>query len=180
MRQIDRTRKRHWYLVHSEKYPEGAWICAAPKAGSTAVRSVVGRPAFQEQRRSAAEIPDDGRPRFLGIREPVARFYSLWRDKCRDRGTGIPDELHEATPDALMDYIEAHPGENHHWARQTDYMAPGVQLVPFEKLLETVGFPVPERRNQYHLARDTDPPMPVERILAHYADDAEAHKRVTG
>lgn len=178
---MDRPRKRHWYLVRSDTYPEGAWICAAPKAGSTAVRSCVGRPEFQAERHAASEIPADGRRRFLGIREPVARFYSLWRDKCRDHGTGIPEELHGVTPDALMDYIEAHPDENHHWVRQTDYLTPGAtRLVPFDRLLETVGLDLPGRRNQHHYPRPDDPPMPVERILSHYAADAEAYRRATG
>jgi hypothetical protein len=73
------------------------------------------------------------------VREPVSRFKSLWKHKCRDEDVlWLDDEeplLAGMSPVELMDYIEEHPTDDKHWSTQTSQCGSWVnELIPLEKL----------------------------------------------
>lgn len=179
-----------WYRVAPELY-----VAVPLKCGSTAFRAVVsghystgaiktqtgfnrymharGRGPFRP-----AQVATWRGRRVLAVRDPVERFLSLWRSiasvSAQGRSTSLTGGhgLMHATPDTLMAYIEAHPGADLHWKRQSDYLPAGapVELVPYRELLERLGLDSPEW-NPSRAEFVCEPP--VERIRAHYARDHE-------
>lgn len=79
------------------------------------------------------------------VREPVSRFKSLWRNKCRDghgnlfsMSTPYPTwrELLQATPEELMTYIESGRTDAH-WMNQTKVLGQlPATLIPLDMLDE--------------------------------------------
>jgi hypothetical protein len=57
------------------------------------------------------------------VRDPVARFISLWCNKARNKGRliGHGTDLHDLSVDQLLAYIGTH--DNHHWAPQVELYA---------------------------------------------------------
>lgn len=123
------------------------------------------------------------RPRYLAVREPVNRFTSLWRhcnreqEKLHKRGFIGSAGLFRATPDRLMDVIELRPDEDPHWTRQSFWEVEHTTPVRFDEFLEFVGLP-PMHKNK---STETPvPKLPVDRILKHYARDAELWSQAVG
>lgn len=115
-----------------------------------------------------SRFPDT--PKYLGLRHPVSRFASLWRDKCPlTKRTSTP-LVHGLSPDGLLDYIKEHPERDQHWATQCSYVIPGVILIDYARLLTELD--LPPRRVVNATNRDVaDPPMPEDAILEFYAAD---------
>jgi hypothetical protein len=79
-------------------------------------------------------------------------------------------ELAGLSPDGLMGLIEREPAGNAHWMPQAHWHRPHVETVPFRKLHKRLGL---TRVSVNCTKQQTgDPPLPVPRILAHYAQDA--------
>ncbi len=60
-------------------------------------------------------------PKIWIIRHPWARFKSLWRQKCRDKGRTdlrFDETMHEFTPEKLFEFIKRPANDNWHWTRQ--------------------------------------------------------------
>jgi hypothetical protein len=120
---------------------------------------------------------------YLAIREPVARFSSLWRDKCRDathETAGDPRrQLYRVMgmpPGKLMDYIKANPKIDAHWRRQSLDMRAGVTPVRYDRLLQMLALPsVLCNETEAH---DDDATMPVQEILEHYSADVALWNQV--
>lgn len=163
-----------WYRI------SGSYACVPPKNGSTSFkRAVCGGTSTAQLDRWAANYsagpfetpPDDGRPAYLAVREPVARFCSLWRSCQRTdyhpSSFVVTNDLQGCSPDALMDCIEQE--RNEHWSRQSDYMVSHARPVPFDCLYAVLGL------DHYHLNRTagTVPPLPIDRITAYYAADVD-------
>lgn len=151
----------------------GVWLCAPPKCGGTALYCAalgidpkLGRHVFSEARNRTEFVADPKRPAYLAVRDPVERFASLWRDKCRGHDENYP-WLHGLRPHELMDLIEAEPQRNAHWFPQRYWWREGVQTVPYAKLSKHVGLPL----IRVNTTKPDRTPMPVERIKRHYRED---------
>ncbi len=105
------------------------------------------------------------KPHYLSVRDPVNRFASLWRNKCRDIDD-IPD-IFGKSPHELMDYIEEYPHGNSHWFRQSGYLTSTTQCIAYDRLFSFLGWTYKSRNATKPSAED----MPADRILDHYADD---------
>lgn len=171
-----------WFVVN------GTFVCAPPKCGGTALyRSALGIGADVHDRHvfstaltrteffTADEMATSGRKAIMAVRDPVSRFASLWRDKCRDTDANMP-ELSGLSPDELMDVIEAEPDGDSHWMPQAVHYRKCVEVVHHRQLLSRLNL-----RTVYAnttIETETDPVYPVERIVAHYHEDADLFARL--
>lgn len=163
-----------WFHVN------GIWLCAPPKCGGTMLyRSVLGikcadhRATFSEAvALTEFRGPDAiGRPAFLAVRDPVERFMSMWRDKCRDGDDNLP-ALRGLSPDGLLTLIEGDWLGDAHWAPQSAHYRPGVTCVPYYDFLRWFMPPLASPIPVNYTVRTSDDPMPpVARILRHYWRD---------
>jgi len=116
-----------------------------------------------------AQIPDDGLPRYLAIREPESRFCSLWRSCQRERYHSdsfvVKYGLEQCNPSVLMDVIERQ--HNEHWERQASWYGETVTPVPCDQLLGLLG--LPERRENQ--TTGNPPFIPEYRLRQHYNRD---------
>ena len=119
-----------WYEL-----PDWNITIAAPfKCGSTTLKHFIHDNDIPFYHILHSQIRGDA---YFVVRNPVERFMSLWRQKCRDKSVnvimvqggeyvvGSPnynrrtwDTLADATPEELMDYIEAGNSEPQ-WTPQT-------------------------------------------------------------
>lgn len=170
-----------WFIVQE------TFVCAPPKCGGTAL--------YRSALRIGSDIPDrhvfsaalsraefftpeqmltSGLKAVMAVRDPVSRFGSLWRDKCRDTDENIP-ELSGLSPDQLMDVIEANAEGNSHWMPQAVHYREGVELVYYRRLLCRLKLPL-IKANRTRL-KHSDPAFPIKRIVAHYRTDVELISR---
>lgn len=164
-------------------------ILVAPKAGAQTVmaaiysRFVGGRPErptdvkFEHgeicEPLTAPAVAEMDVARVAFIRHPLVRFASLWRNKVRDRTSGIPSCLYGASPAELMIYIRNHPDENGHWIRQSTLLG-GVEaeVLRIEAFADWWGEPVEIRnRTRGDIACD------ARGVLEHYAEDLALWER---
>lgn len=159
------------------------YACAAAKCGSMSLRQsifgvsrlsdVIKQLAAEERCGSGPFAPWEvnklhGR-KVLGVRDPVERFQSLYRDKCAKRSKSDPG-LCGLSPDELMALIESYPAGNTHWMPQSFYAVPGVELVRYDRLLEYLEL---EHEHINQSPQVTIPKVPVERIRRFYAIDQQ-------
>lgn len=111
--------------------------------------------------------------KIMSVRDPVERFGSLWRDKCRRERYNQQywEKFKGMTPDELMDLIERWPLGNSHWFPQYYYTVPDAEIVPYDRLGEFLGVEIAARNVTEK--RGEDPALPKERILDHYRKDLE-------
>lgn len=187
---IDTTQDgfKSWFLLKDKDI----CVCAPNKVAGTSFRTAY-RPTIRNMNdfRRLAWIEDWGpwSPREVGerhptlrkvqaVRDPIERFASLWRDKCR---RDVPQSEYwrqfiGLSPDQLMDRIEAWPLGNSHWFPQALYVVPNVELVPVGDFLRYVD--LPQQRRNGTAERATDPHMPGVRIEQHYAADVRLWRSV--
>lgn len=154
--------------------------CLPPKCGGTALYrkaflisdAVPDREVFSHIVKNATFMPRHVvagfRTAVLGVRDPVQRFKSLWRDKCRD-GDENMTYLKGLSPVELVGYIEGRLYADSHWAPQSHYYAPGVKVVPHSTLLSWFGCAIVNMTE----CRDDDPSFPVGEILRLYSEDVQ-------
>lgn len=173
----------YWYRSRDGK----ALICAPPKCGSSALaQRYFDKQSVGDLQSTLVQSGDlnlgpwracdlsavhPDLPRLLAVRDPVERFASLWRNKCRDKLTefGIA-AVHGMSPLQLLDHVARYPFGDLHWFPLAAYHAPGVQCLPVGRLLDQLGIKAGWNATQ---ARETDPPMPVEAIRDLYAADVK-------
>jgi len=169
-------------------------VCMPAKCGGTAfyltafklgdidtrhARSAVERLASQSGQGpySPEEITEyySDKPKLLGVRHPVERFRSLWRDKCRDGDVNMP-MLNGWDPSTLIEHITQYPTGNGHWMPQYLYRVPGCKVVDCRRMLHTLGFEnaVVNATNP----SEGDPDMPTADILRHYSRDYDLWRMV--
>ena len=183
---LEPVTKTKWIEVN------GAYCCVPNKCGSSSFRvsvaglgKTVNNFELYEMMHKLGRGPwsideinakTDGKPRFLAVREPVDRFTSLWKHANREnetlnkRGFLGAAGLLRATPGRLMWVIEHRPDEDPHWTRQSFWEVEDVIPIRFDKFLAAVGLP-PMHKNKS--SEVPIPPLPEERIRAHYARDCE-------
>ena len=167
--------------------PWNLTIGAPPKCGSSSVRAALQREFGVDDLRYCDDVALVKRALVTGdvvfiVRCPLARFKSLWRNKCRDNGRLDGHDLHGMTPDELFDYVTAPANDNHHWTPQSVLLGGlDAELVPLERLGEwwswsvlVEGDPLLESLNKTL----GDVPMSRELtrdVLEYYADDLVLH-----
>lgn len=181
---IETVTPRKWIRVN------GTYCCVPNKNGSSSFRVAVCRAlnnwelydwakAHDRGPYTAEEIPNDRRPRYLAVRDPIDRFTSLWmhaqRDHVRRHRTGFlgTSGMLGATPERLIEIIEDRPDEDPHWTRQSFWEAKDTRPVRYDELLDIVGLPQWRKNKADPMSV---PELPTERILNHYARDAELWK----
>lgn len=113
-----------------------AWnitIAAPPKGGSSSLKQFMWMNEID-----CSYIPQHQvrGPCFFVVRDPISRFCSLWRSKCRDRKDIANDVVHGMSPSQLLHHIES-GARDVHWTPQ--YKLIGnlrPTLIPLEKLNE--------------------------------------------
>ncbi len=145
------------------------------KNGYTSVKKVLNGP------RGAIRIQPNHMKNFTRkvfiVRHPLDRFLSLWRNKCRDHGSGAGVE--GLTMDELWQRIQnGQPDE--HWTRQVDMLGKyrrDAELVRLESAPEwwwqnmQAEFPRMNQSDNY----DEISPELREQVLDYYADDVELY-----
>lgn len=133
---------RHVWLPQENRV-----LSVPPKCGSSAVyyalEETFTRPLADApndvQVFKAKLIPPTAQVTFV-VRDPIDRFRSLWRNKCRDGGkvAGFGTMLAGLTPEELFDLVRY--ADNYHWIRQAElfrelpYTASPPELVRLENL----------------------------------------------
>lgn len=165
---------KKWFLWN------GVYLCAPPKCGGTALYCAalgidpsLGRHVFSTAQNLIEFYEEPGQPAFMAVRDPIDRFGSLWRDKCRDGDENMP-ELHGLTPESLMDLIERDPQGNDHWMPQRYWWRDGVQTINFREIAQCLGLPA----MSVNVTKRDETPLPVDRIRRHYHMDFELIERV--
>lgn len=107
----------------------------------------------------------------LGIRDPIRRFSSLWRDKCRDTNKTNHDVIRFVggmTPYELIRFIESAPFCDPHFFPQSAYLIPDVELVRNDQIFRALEL-APVKLN----SRDGGemPEIPEGLIRGHYSRD---------
>ena len=128
---------------------------------------------------------------YFVVRDPVSRFQSLWRNKCRDGhggkfspSTRYPTwrTLHKASPETLMDFIED-GNTDAHWMNQSKVLSGlPANLIPLEYLdewWETQGFgDLRSCKSNVSVKDDTEfSDELIERIKVFYADDVSLYNK---
>jgi hypothetical protein len=92
-------------------------IAAPPKAGSSSLKQYF----YESDMDNVTMVPrykvNPDSEIFFVVRNPIDRFMSLWRGKCRDKDNISDYRVHGMQPDQLMDHIEA-GNRDIHWALQ--------------------------------------------------------------
>ena len=89
-----------------------------PKSGSSSIRKAILDEGYEYRRVD----PKSCENRIFVVRDPIDRFKSLWKNKCRDGGkiraskNGDNHPVQGMSPEELFDYITQH--SNHHWTPQ--------------------------------------------------------------
>lgn len=117
-----------------------------PKCGSSALYEAL-EAEFGVVRTECAEIMmlskalvPKGYPTIAVLRNPIDRFRSLWRNKCRDHGrigkTGEHNAIFDMTPYELLTYMYSH--NNDHWTPQNELLEglPNLVYVPLDEFSE--------------------------------------------
>ncbi len=106
-------------------------IAAPPKGGSSALKQFMWMNEIP-----CSYIPHHQvrGPTFFVVRDPLSRFVSLWRSKCRDKAPIWNEQIYGMTPTELMDHIES--GEKDvHWTPQVELIGKlNPTCIPLEQL----------------------------------------------
>jgi hypothetical protein len=149
---VKRRAYKHWQRkVWIDLPKKGLQLGMAPKVGRSSTHAMLEETGEQYMR----PVAFNAERRVFVVRDPVARFKSLWKNKCRDGAKlshGDSDAfLAGYTIDELLDLIESGQKPNHHWATQSELEGGyATELVPLEYYdfwLEDNGFTPPERKN---------------------------------
>lgn len=114
-----------------------AWdvtIAAPPKGGSSSLKQFMWMNEIECSYVAHNEV--DNYNLFFVVRNPVSRFYCLWRSKCRDRENIRHKEIHGMLPMELLNYIKSGK-KDVHWTPQVDLIGNlKPTLIPLECLTQ--------------------------------------------
>lgn len=164
-----------WYMFRDWDFT----IFAPPKCGSTAIKQFIYMHELDDRVLSLRQNKVVGDLYFV-IRDPLSRFCSLWKNKCRDEAyIGDAWPIAGMSPTELMDYIESGV-KNVHWTPQYKMMG---SLTPILIPLELFGFWWKQSGlGELGVFNSTEGEVDIddelkERILAHFAKDLELYHK---
>ena len=121
-----------WFYVPSWNLS----ICAPPKAGSSSLKKFFSESDIEYNYLLQKEVPRSSDICFV-VRNPIDRFASLWKSKCRDKATIADQDVHGLSPRALMAHISSGKRDIH-WTPQYKMLEgmdmDNVNLIPLEDL----------------------------------------------
>jgi hypothetical protein len=150
-------------------------IGTAPKAGCQTLKHTL----IDEGLTYYSGWPQSDRRVWI-VREPIARFKSLWKNKCRDegkiaRGTDDPTFSAGWSIDQLLDTIESGLW-NHHWAQQSAYEnGRATEIITLEGLWDWMGIEGKVRNTTEGDVELTQ--RQLERVKEFYKSDLELYER---
>lgn len=148
-------------------------VGVAPKCGKTAIHEIM------KKNTSGVWHPNgEDAYKVWIVREPVSRFKSLWRDKCRNKTQLWGDEedapLADMSPEDLMDFIETTNLTDPHWTTQWSQCgAVPDKVLPLEHLAkwwDERGLPKMKKMNRTRGEVNLSPKLLL-RIRTYYSDD---------
>jgi len=111
-----------------------AWdivIAAPPKAGSSSLKRFMGDNKIQCSYIKHHQVTGNI---FFVVRDPITRFASLWRSKCRNKENLLDKRVHGMSPQELMSHIE-NGATDVHWTPQVELIKNlNPTLIPLESL----------------------------------------------
>lgn len=147
-------------------------IATPPKAGSSSLKNFM-----WENKIECSYIPQKlvKGPTFFVIRDPVSRFCSLWRDKCRDQTNIIDRNIYGMTPQELLTHIQHN--NDVHWTPQYKLFGNlSPTIIPLERLndwWEEQGYGTLNQSNMTSGSVDINP----KKIVDYYWKDMELYTR---
>ena len=175
-----------WFRV------DKAYYCVPPKCGGSAfylwMTLQAGMTVPERWLRTAAtainpplsitKIGEGKGKKFLAIREPVDRFYSLWRSKCRDGDHAVNQAwMKGLSMDELLDHIEQYPFGNAHWAPLYLWLVPGCRLIHYKDLGKILKYDLKVNTSNI---QNSDPEVPIDRVKQLYQRDVDLWRRMNG
>ena len=165
-----------WYIDWWHLPELGINIGTSPKAGTQSVKLMI-------KDYTRLYVMCFEHPSIWVVREPIARFKSLWRQKVRDGGNMANKSqklVEDLTPDELLDMIETSEYRDAHWMRQSELMGPhATQIIPIEKLgdwWEKQGYGKGEHVHKTSGHVEVSPELEA-RLKKYYADDVEMYEK---
>jgi len=161
-------------------------ICAPLKAGSSTVKDFLWKNNIDCEYAPRYKVEGLNNIYFV-VRDPIQRFESLWRSKCRDRHNShlkFPyhtwKTLRGATQEQLMDYIESNEHPDAHWTPQMKLVGDlDVTLIPLEALSwwwNQSGFGSLGKSNTTEGETEISDSL-KKRVLTFYADDLKLYHK---
>jgi len=90
-------------------------IAAPPKGGSSSLKQFMANNEIECYYIPHNQVTGDV---YFVVRNPLDRFASLWKSKCRDKANISNKQVHGMAPWELMSYIES-GAKDVHWTPQT-------------------------------------------------------------
>lgn len=154
-------------------------IAAPPKAGSSSLKKFF----YESEMDNVKMVPryqvNPNSEIFFVVRNPLDRFISLWRGKCRDKDNIKDRRVYGMEPNQLMDHIEA-GNRDVHWAFQITLLdGLDANLIRLENLNNWF---TDCEYGELPKFNTTDGDVEIDdglkkRILTHYADDLALYER---
>lgn len=152
------TYKPFWRIL-----PQDILVGTSPKCGATTLQK------WAKSKAGRSYGHDIDRPKYFFVREPLARFMSLYNDKCRvDLVQGNTDVLRGLSVTELIEFIEGGTHWNQHWGRQLEILGDvDAALIPLESMSDVLGAEALNKSNV-----DIDLPQDIiDRVYKYYAED---------
>ena len=174
----DRFAGYGWFYVPSWKMSIGA----PAKAGSSTLKRFMSESDIDCTYVLQKDVPRSNDIYFV-VRNPFARFESLWQSKCRDKGSIKDKDVHGLSPRALVAHISSGK-KDVHWTPQADLIRgmENVNLIPLENLnawWASRGY------GELEVVNATDGDMPMNQaihqwICDYYAEDFILYSKACG
>lgn len=172
-----RRQTRVWFYFKEWKFT----IMNPPKCGGSSIKQFIWMNELEDKivhlmQNEAKKTPGEN---YVVIRNPLDRFASLWKNKCRDKDNIKDTEIYGMSPNQLMTHIE-NGHKDIHWTPQSAMIADAnVKLIP----LDMLGFWW--RHNglgELGVFNSTEGEVEIDnelktRILTFYADDVILHNK---
>lgn len=163
-----------WYHFKTHNFT----IMAPPKAGQSTIRQFIWINEMDDQVIAAKQHQAVGDV-YVIVRDPVSRFCSLWRSKCRDKGGILDKRIYGMTPVELMNHLES-GARDIHWTPQYELLGKlEPTLIPLKMLgwwWKQSGLGSLGKYNATVGDVEIDDSL-RKRILTFYADDVILHNK---
>lgn len=108
-------------------------LLVPPKCGTSSVRQFIWMNELENTVKRIQHYQVTGNIFFV-VRDPITRFVSLWRSKCRNKENLLDKRVHGMSPNELMTHIES-GAKDAHWTPQVELIKNlNPTLIPLESL----------------------------------------------
>ena len=159
----------------------GFSVCLPPRCGSSSIIHYLysnGLTCYRPiiENKITGDVRDDMQRRIMVVRDPVARFTSLWKSKCLNgEKLWVDDEiavLDNMSPEGLIAFIEHDQSGDAHWATLTEIEAGySTEVILASNMNKVLGVEKNPRLNYTGDNEVTLDPEVEVRVRAFYKDD---------